>query len=47
MDFSEKYVIESDKADPKQKDKKVISDDAFVLAELLELLIKRIERLIK
>lgn len=36
MGFAEKYCSNSDKDKPENKAKKVISDDAFAISELLE-----------
>lgn len=43
MEFIEKYVSVSEKDKPENKDKKIISDDAFALGELLSELNKRLE----
>ena len=43
MSFEEKYCMDSEKADEKNKDKKVISDDAFALGDIIQNLINKIE----
>jgi hypothetical protein len=43
MELSEKYVNESEKLLPENKDKKILSDDAFAVCEFIELLINKIE----
>jgi len=43
MKFTEKYCAERDKAKPENKDKKVISDDAFAIGESIEILMKGVD----
>lgn len=43
MKFEEKYARDSEKSDPKHKDKKIISDDAYVIGEQLDKLVDKIE----
>jgi len=43
MSFEEKYCMDSEKADEKNKDKKVLSDDAYAVGEQIDFLIKKIE----
>ena len=43
MKFKEKYGREADKGLPKNKDKNIISDDAFAVGEMIENLINKIE----
>ena len=42
MSFEEKYCSESEKGEEKNKDKKVISDDAFALGDIIQNLINKI-----
>lgn len=42
MEFEEKYCSESEKAKPENKDKKVLSDDAYALGEQMEKINARI-----
>ena len=41
--LSEKYIPTSEKSKPENKDKKVLSDDAFAICEFIEHLINKIE----
>jgi len=43
MSFEEKYCRDSEKGEEKNKDKKVISDDAFAIAEFISELTNKIE----
>ena len=43
MSFEEKYCRDSEKADEKNKDKKVLSDDAYAIGEQIDFLINKIE----
>ena len=45
MQFEDKYTSVSEKSKPENKDKKVITDDAYALAEVIDQLIKKIEHL--
>jgi len=36
MVFKDKYAPDSEKAKPQNKDKKIISDDAFAIGEVIE-----------
>jgi hypothetical protein len=44
MDFTEKYCIDSERLEEKNKDKKILSDDAFAIGEVIDQLIKKIEQ---
>jgi len=44
MEFQERYVRDSEKADVKNRDKKPIGDDAFAIGDMIEQLIKKIEQ---
>lgn len=41
--FKDRYTGVSDKALPENQNKKVISDDAFALGEIIEEMIRKIE----
>jgi len=43
MELLEKYARDSEKAEEKNKDKKIISDDAFAVIEFIDYLVKKIE----
>ena len=43
MELLEKYARESEKGEEKNKNKKVISDDAFALGEFISELVNKIE----
>lgn len=43
MNLTEKYAPETDKTKPENKDKKIISDDAFSLVDAIDTLINKIE----
>ena len=43
MNFDEKYCSDSEKAKEENKDKKVISDDAFAVGDIIQNLINKIE----
>lgn len=45
MKFEDKYTSESEKSKPENKDKKVITDDAYAIAEIINALINKIEHL--
>ena len=45
MELKEAYCRESEKAEPKNKDKKVLSDDAFAVCDFIERLINKAEHL--
>jgi len=47
MDFKDKYTIECEKTKPKNKEKNVISDDAFAVGEVIDELINKIEQVRK
>ena len=44
MNFAEKYCSISEKDKPDNKTKKIISDDAYALGEIIQTLIGEIER---
>ena len=44
MRFEERYVRDSEKAETSNKDKKVISNDAYAIGEMLESLVNMIAR---
>lgn len=44
MNLNSKYTTESEKTKPENKDKKVLTDDAFAVCEFLEELNNSIER---
>ena len=44
MEFQEKYTSITDKDIIENKDKKIISDDAFAIGEIIQGLIKKIEQ---
>ena len=44
MEFQEKYTSTSDKALTQNKDKKIISDDAFALGDIIQGLILQLEK---
>jgi len=43
MKFTEKYKRESEKETDENKDKLILSDDAFAIGEVIEMLINKIE----
>jgi len=43
MSFEEKYCGDSEKAKEENKDKKIISNDAFALGDIIQTLINKIE----
>jgi hypothetical protein len=45
MEFNQTYTSESEKAKEENKNKKIISDDAFALGETIQELIKAIRYL--
>ena len=47
MTFNEKYARESEKTKPENKDKKVISDDAFAIGEIIDLLSTKLNYVIR
>ena len=42
MEFQDTYTSTSDQALPQNKDKKIISDDAFAIGELLDKILTKI-----
>ena len=44
MEFQEKYTSITDKDIIENKDKKIISDDAFALGDIIQQLINKIEQ---
>ena len=44
MDFTEKYCPETEKLDAKNIEKKVLSDDAYAIGEIIQNLINKIEQ---
>ena len=43
MSFEEKYCRDSEKTDEKNKNKKILSDDAYAIGEQIQNLINKIE----
>lgn len=44
MTFKDKYTPASEKDKPENKNKKVISDDAYAIGDIIQSLMKEIER---
>lgn len=42
MSFKENYCDETDKTKPENKDKKIISDDAYAIGEILDNILKKV-----
>lgn len=44
MGFKDKYVMDTEANKPENKDKKIISDDAYAIGEMIESLKDMLER---